>query len=886
MKKLTLTIIAFFLLCGSAQAANKYAITGGGNWSGATWNTASGQVASNTTAPGTGDVAIIDAASGAVTVDTTTCVAASLNAGASANALTISSGQVLTVTGGTTSLPPANVSGSGTLVIGVSTTTCALTTNGASIAGNFTFAGTGAKTLTGNMTVSGLYTKSGAAAVNGAGTVITCAGGVTLGANHTGTTKLKVTGGTYTGGNFTMTSDLEFAGNVTISSASNMRYGSGSSTCTMTYTSGTITTTGSTLVPAGNSTLNTNGIVWNNITPSATLTITLTSDLTLTGLLTYAGATTINGAFIVHAQGGINTSSAANSGGTATLSWEAGTWTGGSGTIANNLVFLGGANTLTLSGYVRIAGGTMTYTSGTVDTPGGQLILGGSVTMNIGNSINFSYIGTQVGTTVTLSADLYCQTVNTGNGYNYTGFSGATINGYTLYCKRFIHGSINDYTYGTTVITIDNNGILQMGYNGSYSTITNPIVFAGSATMAGANSQVSGIRLALSGGGSLTQTSGSLSYQTGTYTPTIFITGNTTINTVTTIPNLSFYSAGILTMGGNLTATNTTVDVSGGAIKGAYTFSTTLFRQASGTEFSINPDVVDFAISTNLYVNGADNTTTTIKRPSYDITPTTKSGKATAFNFPDDYTVAFWMKDITLAEEARLVQVESGTIYIIKNNGLSRITLSDGVAASSTLAFDSAVDTTVWHSFVISKSGTTASLYIDAALQTDTATVAASGGFAGINAIAGNSGVDGAMPGTIKELVITSDAKDQAWATAFHNSGNGMFVTSTNTPNIFSLWHFNEGAGTSSLDWVGGRNLTWAAAPTYTQNNTLATIDAKFTYTDSNANQKVFCATLTDLDNSGGNLIYDYHGTVTSCTNIKAVTGSDVGGAGATISNY
>jgi hypothetical protein len=869
--------------------ATYYAINGGGNWSaGGTWSTTAAKDATRTggaTQPTASDTCILDDYSGSVTINTTSCVASVMNCTGYTGTLTFTASQILTISGNVTFSAGMTITGTGTFVIGASTTTCAFTTAGQTLTGAFTTAGTGAKTLTGNLVVNGLFTKSTTHAINGAGTTITCAGGATFTTGSTGTTKYIITGGTWTGGSANVANPIDLQGNVTLSAPR--------IACVLTYVSGTITTAGSTLNIGGNSTLLTDlgggtKITFVNITVSATATVTLSSNLTLSGLLTLTGATTMNGAFTVYLGGGLNTTAAVNNSGTATYEFtNTGTWTGGvSGYTANNFVFNSGAATITLSGYCRISGGTTTYTSGTVNTPGGQVFLTNAITLNIGNNINFSFIGTSVGSVITLLADLYSQTVNSGNGYNYTGFSGGTINGYKCYCKRFIHGSSNDYTYGTTEFHIDSGGYFQVGYVGTYSTVTNPVIFVGSATVAGIASMVSGGRIVF--GSTVTQTTGSLTFQTGQQSPAFYITRNVTMNVVTTIPEISFSGTGTLTMGANLTATNTTINANGGIISGPYTFTTTLLRQASGISFAIDPSVVNFITSTNLYVNGADNTTTTIKRPSFEITPTTKSGMTTAFNFPDDYTIAFWMKDVTLAEEARILQVAPpvGGQYILKGAGLSRFTVLDGVAAAATLNFDSAVDTTTWHSFIISKSGTTASLYIDGALQADTATVASTGGFAGINQFFGDSSSDGPMPGTIKELVITSDAKNQAWATAYHNAGAGMFVTPVNTTNIFSLWHFSEG-GTYSLDSVGGRNMSWAAAPTYTDNSTLAVPPAgKLTYQGTNANQKINAATITDIDASGGNKVYDYQGTVTRCTNIKAITGTDVGGAGVSITNY
>lgn len=85
----------------------------------------------------------------------------------------------------------------------------------------------------------------------------------------------------YSTGNFRNNLTFNTAGTITISGNINYRTG------TITYTSGTIITTGSTLNLRENTTLNTAGIVWNNISTVLTsMTITLNSTLELSGTWT------------------------------------------------------------------------------------------------------------------------------------------------------------------------------------------------------------------------------------------------------------------------------------------------------------------------------------------------------------------------------------------------------------------------------------------------------------------------------------------------------------------------------------------------------------------------------------------------------------------------
>lgn len=104
-----------------------------------------------------------------------------------------------------------------------------------------------------------------------------------------GTTNLILNGTGVWSGSGVVRNNLTFntSGIITISGAV------GYNTGTITYTSGTIVTTGSTVNIAASTTLNTDGIIWNNITISATSTITNNSLLTVNNNLTYAAGSII-----------------------------------------------------------------------------------------------------------------------------------------------------------------------------------------------------------------------------------------------------------------------------------------------------------------------------------------------------------------------------------------------------------------------------------------------------------------------------------------------------------------------------------------------------------------------------------------------------------------
>ena len=152
-------------------------------------------------------------------------------------------------------------------------------------------------TIVHDVTITGLTTITFAEVLNGLFNWNT--GGLTANAALTGTTTIVLTGGTWQGAG-ACSNSMILAGNVTISGTV---YYAASGTPTLTYSSGTIMTTGSTLSIATSCTLNTDGMSWNNIATEAALTLTISSPLTLAGNMTIVanGTTTltINGLLTV-----------------------------------------------------------------------------------------------------------------------------------------------------------------------------------------------------------------------------------------------------------------------------------------------------------------------------------------------------------------------------------------------------------------------------------------------------------------------------------------------------------------------------------------------------------------------------------------------------------
>jgi hypothetical protein len=270
--------------------ALRYWVAGGTeNWNSTTnWSTTSGG-ASGASVPGTADDAIFNANSGAgnVIINVVTSAVLSINFTGfvgtlrvnnvlSSRNVTLGTGMSFDTTGGT---PILRLGGTGTYTSNGVTWPYTLVTGGGAYVitfnGNATVqnfdrrsSGTAQLTLNGdNLIINGDLTFSGAS------TNVT-----------TGTTNIVLAGtGTWSQvGTGAWRNNLTINTTGTITLGTTIRYNTG----TITYTSGTVITTGSTLNIVLSTTLNTDGIIWNGITLSGNTTvITLGSDLTLTGTL-------------------------------------------------------------------------------------------------------------------------------------------------------------------------------------------------------------------------------------------------------------------------------------------------------------------------------------------------------------------------------------------------------------------------------------------------------------------------------------------------------------------------------------------------------------------------------------------------------------------------
>jgi len=117
--------------------------------------------------------------------------------------------------------------------------------------------------------------------------------------NTTGTATIIMNGTGTWSGHGSISNNLKFntSGTITISNAVFFKTG------TLTYTAGTIITSGDTLSILGSCTLNTSGIIWNNIAITGSTTITLASDFKFAGTLTNASTSSFAGSHSVISTG-------------------------------------------------------------------------------------------------------------------------------------------------------------------------------------------------------------------------------------------------------------------------------------------------------------------------------------------------------------------------------------------------------------------------------------------------------------------------------------------------------------------------------------------------------------------------------------------------------
>ena len=151
-----------------------------------------------------------------------------------------------------------------------------------------TVSGSQTITLVHDVTITGLTTISDANVIDGAFNWNT--GGLSVAQYLSGTATIVLKGGTWSHSAVReVTNNITFAGDVTVSGTVYVAL-SGGAAQTITYSSGTITTTGSTIIPGQGLTFNTNGMSWEDFHIDVTMTITINSLLSIAGTLTLPNA--------------------------------------------------------------------------------------------------------------------------------------------------------------------------------------------------------------------------------------------------------------------------------------------------------------------------------------------------------------------------------------------------------------------------------------------------------------------------------------------------------------------------------------------------------------------------------------------------------------------
>jgi len=233
--------------------------------------------------------------------------------------------------------------------------------------------------------------------------------------------------------------DIDIACSGSLIITGSVAYGGSNNPSTLQYITGSVITSGSTLVfgTADNTTIiSCSNVVWNNMQIGVTnqingVGVTFNGDHTFTGSFIYTSSlnsnVTINGSNIYFGRNiSFPTLTTQNILGTATfVTTGPGTMSMNpavtTGTFRNNLVFNNGANTFGISGSFRYQGGTITYTSGIIDTTtfASNLILPAAASFNT-NGMSWYDITISNTATHTLNSELTVNDALTIQGVNTT----------------------------------------------------------------------------------------------------------------------------------------------------------------------------------------------------------------------------------------------------------------------------------------------------------------------------------------------------------------------------------------------------------------------------------------------------------------------------------
>lgn len=416
--------------------------------------------------------------------------------------------------------------------------------------GNFTTANVNTTLATSDLWVGGnLSIGSGS---SGSGSLLGNGRKVTL--NGTGTWSMCNSSGSR------IDVDIDINTSGTISISGTIRYGNTSGTSVITYTSGTVDSTTHALALKYPTTLNTSGMVWDTLNPNyaSNGSLTLTSDCTCNNFTinTSATATLVTSNLYVKGNLTMSGGSGAVTGQTIYMTGEqaSATWSASATCyVRSNLIFLGGANTIIVSGNVYYYTGTLTYTSGTITTTGSTLNIVGSCTLNTPRAnMTWNNITQSATGTLTLSADTECvgNFVVANGAYCTIATSDLWVGG-----GMTIGTSASSTTrlLGTRTITLNGTGTFA-STSQSGGGIDPNIIFntAGTISLSGA------IKYGVSSSGqTITYTAGTIN--AGTATITFFVSSNLNTNGMTWYSVNTAASAITLTLQSALQADSITI---------------------------------------------------------------------------------------------------------------------------------------------------------------------------------------------------------------------------------------------------------------------------------------------------------------------------------------
>jgi len=493
--------------------------------------------------------------------------------------------------------------------------------------------------LQSDMTVNGLLTLGYLTVgytINNDGTTrtIIANGGITMSGSTSavvGTANIRVTGGTITGvSTVQLRNNLELTGNITFATGVTFYYNTG----TILYTSGVITTSNSTLSIGASTTLNTTGITWNNVTISATSTVTLSSNLAWSGTFsitggntTFAGVGVMSGASLtITTPGGLVTLNAnITCTGLVTLGAVSSVTTLSSSGGTRTIITSGGITNTTITGNIvcniniKVTSGTITA-SATSPANGGYYQVNTGYQFEIDGNVTFASTG----------AFYIYGGVSIGTGGSFKHTSGTvTTTGSSVWFHTSLYIDSGTITWNnvwflsgassTAVLQSDVtvNGLLTLGYltAGFYINndgTTRTIIANAGITLSGSTSAVVGTANIKATGGTITGVS------TVQLRNNLELAGNVTFASGVTF----YYNTGtILYTSGTITTTNSTINIGAATtlntgimawgnvtISGSTTFVITLTSDfnIAGTFTILSGSTLSFTLSGGLLKTSGD----------------------------------------------------------------------------------------------------------------------------------------------------------------------------------------------------------------------------------------------------------------------------------------